>query len=227
MRLPFTYRKSMRSYFYTLGIILITIIGLQILRTLLRLLSGHGFSGVSISSLRSDVFGPFVAVECVLLSFYYLVVPYREFKLGIQNGQTRRQIWLSQVMGLVTITLLGWLLWLLSTDFHSLSTTSTFGMLLVLFTGTTFTYALGSGFALLPRMWKIIVGIAVPTIWVIIMAQVVKLLVKFWRPTTATLDTLANLVNSQGILFLLGIIWVAIMLGISYLFTMRLQLRRD
>lgn len=227
MKLPLIYRKSMRSYFSALGIIILTIIGLQILGILIGLITGDGFSGITVSTMWHGVFDPFFGIADVLLAFYYLVVPYSEFKLGMQNGQTRWQIWVSQVCGVITITLLAWVFWLIATGFHYTSFASIVGMLLLIFDGTMFSYALGSGFALLPRMWKIIVGIAVPTILLILMVQVVKLLIDFWRPSTSTLNTLANIFNWQGSWFLIGFLWLAIMLSLSYLFTMHQQLRRD
>lgn len=227
MKLPLVYKKSMRSYFSALGIILATIVGLNILSILLDLFRGHGFSGLTLFTLWHGIYDPFVSCAFILFSLYYLVVPYSEFKLGMQNGQSRWQIWLSQIGGMVTITLLAWLFWMLSTAFHNLDWISSFGTLLMMFDGGAFIYALGSGFALLSKKWKIIVGIAVPTIFVILMVQIIKLLVNFWNPSTATLNTLANIFNWQGSWALFGLLWLAIMLGISYLFTMHQQLRRD
>ena len=226
MQLPLIYKKSMQRYFYALGIILITVIGFNILGSLLSLLSGGGI-GWSFSSLYHGITDPFFGCSFILMGVYYLVVPYSEFKIGIQNGQSRWQIWVSQIGGVVTISFVAWLIYLIGTGFQHLSFLSVFGILLLILDSVTFSYALGSGFALLPRLWKIIVGIALPTIFLIIMVQIIRFMVSFWHPSTATLNTLAGIFNWQGSWALFGLLWLAIMLGISYLFTMHQQLRRD
>ena len=52
-------------------------------------------------------------------------------------------------------------------------------------------------------------------------------MVNFWHPSAATLNTLAGIFNWHGSWILFGLLWLAIMLGCSYLFTMHQQLRRD
>lgn len=227
MQLPLIYKKSMKRYFYALGIILITILGFNILGELLGLLSGNGLSGLTLLSFYHGVADPFLSCSFVLMGVYYLVEPYSEFKIGIQNGQSRWQIWVSQIYGVISISIFSWLIYLVGTGFQHLNVATAFGILLLIIDIVVFSYAIGSGFALLSRLWKIIVGIALPTILLILMVQIIRLMVNFWHPSAATLNTLAGIFNWHGSWILFGLLWLAIMLGCSYLFTMYQQLRRD
>lgn len=218
-KLPMVYRQSMRSYFIVFGIALATVFGLQLLSLI--------FAGSHIDLNINDFSGQFIAIAFGIYGLFYLVVPYREFKLGIQNGQTRWQIWLSDLLGIVTITLITFIIWLISVGFQHQDWLTIAGTLLMMLDGITFSYAIGSGFGLLPRKWKIIVAIALPTIFIFILIQIIRLMVNLWHPSEATLNTLANIFNWQGSWALFGLLWLAIMLGISYLFTMHQQLRRD
>lgn len=220
-KLPIVYRHSMRGYFIVFGLALATVFGLQVLGLVFS--AGH----MSLSNFMDSFLGSFVGIAFGIYGITYLVIPYSEFKLGIQNGQTRWQIWLSDLLGMVTITVITFIIWLLSVGFQHQDWLTITGTLLLMLDGISFAYALGSGFALLPRKWKIIVGVALPTIFVILMVQIIRLLVNLWHPSAATLNTLANIFNWQGSWALFGLLWLAIMIGISYLFTMHQQLRRD
>lgn len=222
-KLPMVYRQSMRSYFIVFGIALATVFGLQ----LLSLIFAGSHINLNINDFIDAFSGQFIAIAFGIYGLFYLVVPYREFKLGIQNGQTRWQIWLSDLLGIVTITLITFIIWLISVGFQHQDWLTITGMLLLMLDGITFSYAIGSGFGLLPRKWKIIVAIVLPTIFIFILIQIIRLMVNLWHPSEATLNTLANIFNWQGSWALFGLLWLAIMLGISYLFTMHQQLRRD
>ena len=222
-KLPMVYRQSMRSYFIVFGIALATVFGLQ----LLSLIFAGSHIDLNINDFINAFSGQFIAIAFGIYGLFYLVVPYREFKLGIQNGQTRWQIWLSDLLGIVTITLITFIIWLISVGFKHQDWLTIAGTLLMMLDGITFSYAIGSGFGLLPRKWKIIVAIALPTIFIFILIQIIRLMVNLWHPSEATLNTLANIFNWQGSWALFGLLWLAIMLGISYLFTMHQQLRRD
>ncbi len=222
-KLPMVYRQSMRSYFIVFGIALATVFGLQ----LLSLIFAGSHINLNINDFIDAFSGQFIAIAFGIYGLFYLVVPYREFKLGIQNGQTRWQIWLSDLLGIVTITLITFIIWLISVGFQHQDWLTITGMLLLMLDGITFSYAIGSGFGLLPRKWKIIVAIALPTIFIFILIQIIRLMVNLWHPSEATMNTLANIFNWQGSWALFGLLWLAIMLGISYLFTMHQQLRRD
>lgn len=222
-KLPMVYRQSMRSYFIVFGIALATVFGLQ----LLSLIFAGSHIDLNINDFINAFSGQFIAIAFGIYGLFYLVVPYREFKLGIQNGQTRWQIWLSDLLGIVTITLITFIIWLISVGFQHQDWLTIAGTLLMMLDGITFSYAIGSGFGLLPRKWKIIVAIALPTIFIFILIQIIRLMVNLWHPSEATLNTLANIFNWQGSWALFGLLWLAIMLGISYLFTMHQELRRD
>lgn len=224
-KLPMIYRKSMRTYFYILGIIAITVLAFQLIGLIFSAM-GDGLSG-ALPNFGTEFINFFFPAGWALLFLYYLIVPYREFKLGLQNGQTRRQIWLSQLSGIITITVVGWFMYLSMTKFRFITVKSSLAILFTFLLGVMTTYAIGSGFALLPRKWKVVVGIAGPTILVIILVQIVKVLVNYWRPSTATLKNLATIFNSTASWVICGFIWLAIMAGLSYLFTMHQQLRRD
>lgn len=229
MTLPMTYKRSMIHYFYDLGIILLVIIGFQILGLIFSIVGGDGLSHLTIN----DFFGPFITSFCgatfVLSGLYYLIYPYREFKFSIQNGQTRHQIWISQIMGIITLTIFSWLVWLISTLPYDrgLDALSIFGPLLLIIDDYFFAYAIGSGFALLPRMWKWIVGIGGPTIFMILLVRLAMLIANYWNPSRHTVQVIVNFFNWQGSWLLFGLLWLAIMAGLSFIFTMRIQLRRD
>ena len=222
-KLPMVYRQSMRSYYIVFGIALATVFGLQ----LLSLIFAGSHIDLNINDFIDAFSGQFIAIAFGIYGLFYLVVPYREFKLGIQNGQTRWQIWLSDLLGIVTITLITFIIWLINVRFQHQDWLTIAGTLLMMLDGITFSYAIGSGFGLLPRKWKIIVAIALPTIFILALIQIIRLMVNLWHPSEATLNTLANIFNWQGSWALFGLLWLAIMLGISYLFTMHQQLRRD
>ncbi len=222
-KLPMVYRQSMRSYFIVFGIALATVFGLQ----LLSLIFAGSHIDLNINDFIDAFSGQFIGIAFGIYGIFYLVVPYREFKLGIQNGQTRWQIWLSDLLGIATITLITFIIWLICVGFQHQDWLTITGMLLLMLDGITFSYAIGSGFGLLPRKWKIIVAIALPTIFIFVLIQIIRLMVNLWHPSEATLNTLANIFNWQGSWALFGLLWLAIMLGISYLFTMHQQLRRD
>lgn len=222
-KLPMVYRQSMRSYFIVFGIALATVFGLQ----LLSLIFAGSHIDLNINDFINAFSGQFIAIAFGIYGLFYLVVPYREFKLGIQNGQTRWQIWLSDLLGIATITLITFIIWLISVGFQHQDWLTIAGTLLMMLDGITFSYAIGSGFGLLPRKWKIIVAIALPTIFIFVLIQIIRLMVNLWHLSEATLNTLANIFNWQGSWALFGLLWLAIMLGISYLFTMHQQLRRD
>lgn len=217
------YRQSMRSYFIVFGIALATVFGLQ----LLSLIFAGSHIDLNINNFIDAFSGQLIGIAFGIYGLFYLVIPYREFKLGIQNGQTRWQIWLSDLLGIATITLITFIIWLISVGFQHQDWLTITGMLLLMLDGITFSYAIGSGFGLLPRKWKIIVAIALPTIFIFVLIQIIRLMVNLWHPSEATLNTLANIFNWQGSWALFGLLWLAIMLGISYLFTMHQQLRRD
>ncbi|EEU29713.1 hypothetical protein HMPREF0501_01507 [Limosilactobacillus coleohominis 101-4-CHN] len=222
-KLPMVYRQSMRSYFIVFGIALATVFGLQ----LLSLIFAGSHIDLNINNFIDAFSGQLIGIAFGIYGLFYLVIPYREFKLGIQNGQTRWQIWLSDLLGIATITLITFIIWLISVGFQHQDWLTITGMLLLMLDGITFSYAIGSGFGLLPRKWKIIVAIALPTIFIFVLIQIIRLMVNLWHPSEATLNTLANIFNWQGSWALFGLLWLAIMLGISYLFTMHQQLRRD
>ena len=152
-KLPMVYRQSMRSYFIVFGIALATVFGLQ----LLSLIFAGSHIDLNINDFINAFSGQFIAIAFGIYGLFYLVVPYREFKLGIQNGQTRWQIWLSDLLGIVTITLITFIIWLISVGFQHQDWLTIAGTLLMMLDGITFSYAIGSGFGLLPRKWKIIV----------------------------------------------------------------------
>lgn len=182
---------------------------------------------MSLSDLWSNFISFFCGIAMIIFAFYYLVVPYREFKLGMQNGQTRLQIWGSQLLGILTITVITWFFWILASGISNQSWQVMGGMFLGYLNGVLFSYALGSGFALLPRKWKVIVGVSIPTIFFVILVELIRLLVGIWHPSQQFIDVLVNFFSWSGTWILFEILWLAIMIGLSYIFTMHQQLRRD
>lgn len=224
-KLTVIYRQSLRRFFVSVGIVALTFAILQLLSVLMTGFT-DGWRFVRLNDIVSGWFAGTWSVAVLIYGFLYLAFSYSDFKLGMQSGQTRQRIWLSEIASLATTTLLMWLVWEL-TAHGSFSWGSAFSALLMIVCMMTMVFAIGSGFALLPRKWKIVVAIALPTIFVFLMIQLAQLMIKYFQPGHNTLVTLANIASWQGTWIIFGLLWSAVMIGLSYVFTMHMQLRRD
>ena len=237
MTFPVIYRKSMRNFGIAIGIVAAGALILQLIGVLLQAFSG---GGVEMASFFDGFFDTLLPAAYIIWTVLYLCSSYRDYKLGMQNGQTRRRIWVSELASLVTTSVLIWLLQLIMTlvrshgnlaayyhmDSFAAGLGSNMNQLLWMFMWITMIFAIGGGFALLPRKWKIVVAIALPTLFIFLMVQLAQMLVHL-NPSRATLNTLANIFNWQGTAYIAAFIFIIIMVALSYLFTMRMQLRRD
>lgn len=224
-KLPVIYRESVRRFFVSVGIAALTFAVLQIISTLITGFA-DGWQFVRMSDVVSSWLSGTCTVAVLIYGVMYLSFSYRDFKLGMQSGQTRQRIWLGEIASLATTTLFIWLMWECFSH-GSFTWASFFGSLLMIICLITPVFAIGSGFALLPRKWKIVVAIALPTVCIFLLIQLVKMTATYWRPSQNVLQTLVNIVSWPGSWVIFGILWSAIMIALSYVFTMHLQLRRD
>lgn len=224
-KLPVIYRQSLRRFFVSVGIAALTFAVLQLISTLITGF-GDGWQFVRLGDTVSSWLSGTGTVVVLIYGVMYLSFSYRDFKLGMQSGQTRQRIWLGEVASLATTTVFIWLMWECLSQ-GSFTWTNFFGSLLMIICLITPVFAIGSGFALLPRKWKIVVAIALPTLCMFLLIQLIKIMVTYWRPSQNMLETLGNIVSWPGSWVICGLLWSAIMLALSYVFTMHLQLRRD
>ena len=219
MKLPLVYRDTMRRFGFAVVIMVVVMIGLQLFSLLFA-------SSMSWDDIVKQLYVTLTTSFGALTVFGYLIVPYSEFKLGMQNGQTRRQIWLSQFMGVITLSFITCLLWLTRDGNWAQVGMAFLGQL----SGISTMLAIGNGFALLSRKWKLIVGIGGPIALIALLVRVITWMVKYWHPSEASMQHLADVLTMHGSsvsLVIYSVIWILIMLLISYGFMMRMQLRRD
>ena len=224
-KLPVIYRQSLRRFFVSVGVAALTFAVLQMISTLITGV-GDGWQFVSMREMITSWASGTGTVAVLIYGILYLSCSYRDFKVGMQSGQTRQRIWLGEVASLATTTIFIWLFWECFSQ-GSFSWASFFGSLLMIICLITPVFAVGSGFALLPRKWKIIVAIALPTLCLFVLIQLIRMAVKYLHPNQNILMTLGNIVTWPGSWVIFGLLWSAIMLALSYVFTMHLQLRRD
>lgn len=219
MKLPLVYRETMRRFGFAVVVMLAVMIAMQL---------------VSLVFVNSMSWEDFVKQGYISLStalgaltvFGYLIVPYSEFKLGMQNGQTRRQIWVSQLMGVITLSFITCLLWLTRDGNWSQVGMAFLGQV----SGISTMLAIGNGFALLSRKWKLIVGIGGPIALIALLVRIITWMIKYWHPSEASMQHLADVLtlhDSSVSLVVYSVIWILMMFLISYGFMMRMQLRRD
>lgn len=221
--LPIIYRKSLQRFGIATGIAIAVMTAFDLIGILFELVVG-GHPGLG---MFKDWYNSSLWLAYFVWAVLYLISSYSDFKLGAQNGQTRRRIWGSELASILTTTIA---LWILSTIEYAMNGhlvwSSRFETLTLLLVTISFIFAIGSGFALLPRKWKIVVAIALPTLAIFLMVQLVRLLVHL-NPSPESWQVIANIFTWQGTAYLLALIFILVMFLLSYVFTMRMQLRRD
>lgn len=222
--LPVIYRKSLQRFGVATGLGVLIMTLLSLLGIIFQLLVG---SQIHLDGSFMSWYSTSLGIAYFVWAVLYLTSSYSDFKLGAQSGQTRLRVWFSELASIVTTTLALWILSSLSLAVSGhLVLNSRLAMLTVLFAIISFIFAIGSGFALLPRKWKIVVAIALPTLAIFLMVQLVRILVHL-NPSQATMQVLGNIFTWPGTAYLIGWLFILIMFALSYVFTMRMQLRRD
>lgn len=210
------------------------LIGFGFLNLLVTLLVGNpSWTHLTPWALDSEL--TFVTTVSALI--YGLIAPYALFKRAIQNGIPRQTSWLAKEGTLLGAVMVAWVLMVLNvvldpgTSMIKLSpgmhVSAVVAPLVTLLVGAFTLAAIGAGFALLTRRWKVIVGIGLPLLAVVIIGRIAALVVNHWHPSAATLETLAKVFQNPATGWIALVVYLALMLVIDYWFSMKIQLRRD
>lgn len=163
------------NVFHRLGLAaLITIgwiVGFELVTYLIGLAFNHSLTSflVSLQGIPETL----VAFLPIVLAAYFLVTPYGDFKWAIQNGISRSTLWQGRLIALLLSSVLIYLVdELLTMAYRPLGD---WREILINFGGLLTTVltcqAIGNGFSLLNRKWKVIVGIGLPVMLIILMVM--------------------------------------------------------
>lgn len=212
------------------------VIGFELVIYLLGLIFTQNWESFLVS-LRG-IPGTLSGILPVVLVGYFLVTPYADFKWAIQNGISRKTMWQGRLLALllstILIDLIDELLALLNRPLGSWQRLL-IGLLALLTTVLTF-QAIGNGFGLLNRKWKLIVGIGLPVVGVILLMMLAQVLEKMSVNVfigyqgghfVGPLAWLFNSLNTPVTPWIIWLIYLAIVLFLTKLFNDHLQLRRD
>ncbi|HJA74711.1 MAG TPA: hypothetical protein H9718_03405 [Candidatus Limosilactobacillus gallistercoris] len=229
------------NVFHRLGIAtLITIawvVGFELVIDLLGLIFNRNLMSflVSLQGIPESL----VTFLPAILVIYFLVTPYGDFKWAIQNGISRSTLWQGRLVALVLSTLLVYLIdELLTMTYRPFG-----GWREVLVNFTAFLtvvltcQAIGNGFSLLDRKWKVIVGIGLPVMLIILMMMLLSglsaLSDSIFLPTyqhnhfVGPLAWLFNITMAPATPWIIWGIYLIIIIFLTKFFNDRLQLRRD
>ena len=228
------------NVFHRLGIAtLITIawvVGFELVIDLLGLIFNRNLMSflVSLQGIPESL----VTFLPAILVIYFLVTPYGDFKWAIQNGISRSTLWQGRLVALVLSTLLVYLIdELLTMTYRPFG-----GWREVLVNFTAFLtvvltcQAIGNGFSLLDRKWKVIVGIGLPVMLIILMMMLLSglsaLSDSIFLPTyqhnhfVGPLAWLFNITMAPATPWIIWGIYLIIIIFLTKFFNDRLQLRR-
>ena len=229
------------NVFHRLGIAtLITIVwvvGFELVIDLLGLIFNRNLMSflVSLQGIPESL----VAFLPVILAVYFLVTAYTDFKWAIQNGISRSTLWQGRQIAMVLSTLLVYLIdELLTMTYRPLGSWHELLINFVIFLTLVLTcQAIGTGFSLLNRKWKVIVGIGLPVMLVILMVMLLRGLMALgdsaYLPTYAhshfvgPLAWLFNMTLSPATPWIIWGIYLIVIIFLTKFFNSRLQLRRD
>lgn len=213
------------------------VIGFELLLYIVGLIFDHNLTSFMVS-LRGipQTLG---AILNIVLFLYFLLTPYVDFKWSIQNGISRKTLWQGRLLALLFSTILIYLVdELLALTAHPLLSWHELVInFLALLTGVVTFQAIGNGFGLLPRKWKVIVGIGIPIIFMILCVGLIKLMLSIdtgglvlgyqHNHYVGSLAWLFNSLNPTITLWVLWLIYFIVVLWLTKLFNDHLQLRRD
>ena len=229
------------SVFHRLGVAtLITIawvVGFELVIDLLGLIFNRNLMSflVSLQGIPESL----VTFLPAILIIYFLVTSYGDFKWAIQNGISRSTLWQGRLVALVLSTLLVYLIDELLTmtyrpfgGWHEVLINFTAFLTVVLTC-----QAIGNGFSLLSRKWKVIVGIGLPVMLIILMMMLLSglsaLSDSMFLPTyqhnhfVGPLAWLFNMTMAPTTPWIIWGIYLIIIIFLTKFFNDRLQLRRD
>lgn len=169
----------------------------------------------------------------LVLFAYFLLTPYGDFKWSIQNGISRKTMWQGRLIALLLSSLLVYLVdVLLSLTDRPFNGWQDFGVsFLALLTGVLTFQAIGNGFGLLNRKWKVIVGIGLPIAFVLLCMALIKLIIatgdQFFGYQHNHFVGVFSVLNSSAAFWVCWVIYLVVVLLLTKVFNNHLQLRRD
>ncbi|ETA74138.1 hypothetical protein [Ligilactobacillus equi] len=202
----------------------------------ISMLTGFFFliSSTNLKSTFDSIWGFFTVMTAFAVIVFLLQVPYRIFRLGIQAGVSRQTIWLAEwvifICLLIVIEITSLISYFLVTN-GLVESSSLFGNGKNIFVelwanlacNLTF-LTIGTGFSLLNRLGKWIVGIGLPTILFFFIYQLARLYFLMDKATAMHIAKVVQIISNNYVSFIL---YLLILVGLQYFFTMRQQQRRD
>ena len=225
------YLKQLSHYSWLTLISIISILGVSAVFYLLAILfSGHiDVEAVSISIGGGNLVAMLAFLSDVMvlvLVIFCICTPYQIFKEAIANGVSRWTNWLAHHLMVITVLVVAWLMNALIELLQSGTVTwsQQWAIIISMLIGVTTAGALGNLYGLMSMRWKIILTIALLASFFVLCWLVVRL-VLLVTPERAVM--MIQSINHPIVWNGLGLIWVALMVGIDYLCAMHIQLRRD
>lgn len=202
----------------------------------ISMLTGFFFliSSTNLKSTFDSIWGFFAAMTAFCIMVFLLQVPYRIFRLGIQAGISRQTIWLAEwvifICLLIVIEIISFISNFLLTNgaisnlpLSEIGLQSSYELWRNIALNLTF-LTIGTGFSLLNRLGKWIVGIGLPTILFFFIYQLARLFFLMDKATAMHIAKVVQIISNNYVSFIL---YLLILVGLQYFFTMRQQQRRD
>ena len=222
------YLKQLSHYSWLTLISIISILGVSAVFYLLAILfSGHIDVSISIGGGNLVSMLAFLRdVMVLVLVIFSICTPYQIFKEAIANGVSRWTNWLAHHLMVITVLVVAWLMNALIKLLQSGTVTwsQQWAIIISMLIGVTTAGALGNLYGLMSMRWKIILTIALLASLFVLCWLVVRLALLV---TPERVVMMIQSINHPIVWNGLGLIWVALMVGIDYLCALHMQLRRD
>ena len=222
------YLKQLSDYSWLTLISIISILGVSAVFYLLAILfSGHIDVSISIGGGNLVSMLAFLRdVMVLVLVIFSICTPYQIFKEAIANGVSRWTNWLAHHLMVITVLVVAWLMNALIKLLQSGTVTwsQQWAIIISMLIGVTTAGALGNLYGLMSMRWKIILTIALLASFFVLCWLVVRLALLV---TPERVVMMIQSINHPIVWNGLGLIWVALMVGIDYLCALHMQLRRD
>lgn len=222
------YLKQLSHYSWLTLISIISILGVSAVFYLLAILfSGHIDVSISIGGGNLVSMLAFLRdVMVLVLVIFSICTPYQIFKEAIANGVSRWTNWLAHHLMVITVLVVAWLMNALIELLQSGTVTwsQQWAIIISMLIGVTTAGALGNLYGLMSMRWKIILTIDLLASFFVLCWLVVRLALLV---TPERVVMMIQSINHPIVWNGLGLIWVALMVGIDYLCALHMQLRRD
>lgn len=219
------YLKQLSHYSWLTLISIISILGVSAVFYLLAILFSGQIDSIGGGNLVSML--AFLRdVMVLVLVIFSICTPYQIFKEAIANGVSRWTNWLAHHLMVITVLVVAWLMNALIELLQSGTVTwsQQWAIIISMLIGVTTAGALGNLYGLMSMRWKIILTIALLASFFVLCWLVVRLALLV---TPERVVMMIQSINHPIVWNGLGLIWVALMVGIDYLCALHMQLRRD